>query len=235
MHDPTAEAPAAECWRQVAEAYVTDAWQEFGYATWAEYLAGEWDLGELSADQQRAIAQLLYDAGMPMVAIAVTLRVNRRLVPQYVQGRSRRGAPPAPELPDDELEARAGALYGGGMPMVDIAATLRVNRQRLPALIPARGRRGTPYSAGVYVIGSPQFRPVKIGKGNPAERLAELQTGNPFPLVILWTGPGELALEQALHARFAAYRVRGEWFEFPADQDPVAAVAQAAQELAAVA
>lgn len=69
-------------------------------------------------------------------------------------------------------------------------------------------------------------------QGNLADRLAEAQTGNPFPpRVILWTGPG-LTLEQALHARFEVYRLRGERFEFPADQDSVVAVVQAVQELA---
>ncbi|MGW2938520.1 GIY-YIG nuclease family protein [Streptomyces sp. NPDC001156] len=42
-------------------------------------------------------------------------------------------------------------------------------------------------------------------------------------------------MEQALHARFEAYRVRGEWFEFPAGQDPVALVARAVGELSAAA
>lgn len=79
------------------------------------------------------------------------------------------------------------------------------------------------------LVRHPGIRP---SPGNLADRLAEAQTGNPFPpRVILWTGPG-LTLEQALHARFEVYRLRGERFEFPADQDSVVAVVQAVQELA---
>lgn len=56
---------------------------------------------------------------------------------------------------------------------------------------------------------------VKIGHtaGDEAEtRRKALQTGNPSELVVLATMPGERADETALHQRFAAARVAGEWF-----------------------
>lgn len=65
----------------------------------------------------------------------------------------------------------------------------------------------------VYVIRCEQF--VKIGKTTQqANRLAALQTANPFDLVtvaIIQPDDGD-ELERELHKRFARYRHRGEWF-----------------------
>jgi hypothetical protein len=68
----------------------------------------------------------------------------------------------------------------------------------------------------VYLIGSPDHHFVKVGYAtNPQTRLVELQMGSPFPLVLLDTVTGGLALEQLLHAHFADRYQRGEWFAFP--------------------
>lgn len=83
----------------------------------------------------------------------------------------------------------------------------------------------------VYVIGSLVVRPVKIGvSDDPEERLDDLQTGSPVPLVLLWQVHGGQRLESMLHERFAAYRTHGEWFDF-GDDDPVLTVAEEAARL----
>lgn len=55
---------------------------------------------------------------------------------------------------------------------------------------------------------------IKIGYtgGNPHVRIAALQTGNPRPLRLLVAIHGEATDEASMHARFAAFRVGGEWF-----------------------
>jgi len=80
----------------------------------------------------------------------------------------------------------------------------------------------------VYLIGSTETRPVKIGVANdPAGRLADLQIGSPVRLHIMWQTRGATKLEHALHAYFAPYRLHGEWFDFE-DENPAALVATAA-------
>ena len=57
---------------------------------------------------------------------------------------------------------------------------------------------------------------IKIGwtSGNPKKRLQALQTGESEPLKLLATQTGTASQEQALHVRFAAFKVGGgsEWF-----------------------
>lgn len=55
---------------------------------------------------------------------------------------------------------------------------------------------------------------IKIGwtRGPVDGRLCTIQTGNPRTLVLLTAMRGALKDEQALHRRFAAHRVSGEWF-----------------------
>ncbi len=57
-------------------------------------------------------------------------------------------------------------------------------------------------------------RASKIGytKGTAEQRCAELQIGCPAPLVVLGSVPGSLAMEHALHERFAHLRTTSEWF-----------------------
>jgi DNA-binding XRE family transcriptional regulator len=59
---------------------------------------------------------------------------------------------------------------------------------------------------------------VKIGYGGEVHRRIEsLQTASPERLTVLGIMQGEQADELALHARFAQYRLRGEWFTLSAD------------------
>lgn len=55
---------------------------------------------------------------------------------------------------------------------------------------------------------------IKIGWGKePLKRLAGIQVHNHLPVRLLGTIPGDQATEREMHARFAAYRLRGEWFQ----------------------
>ena len=54
---------------------------------------------------------------------------------------------------------------------------------------------------------------VKIGfSRSPLQRLAELQTGCPILLRLMFTIFGDETTESNLHRRFSEYAVRGEWF-----------------------
>lgn len=83
-------------------------------------------------------------------------------------------------------------------------------RTMLDAAFSTLMREGT-----IYVIQALADSPVKIGftgSENTAPRLAELQTGNPYPLRVLVTARGTPDQERAAHAALAADRLTGEWF-----------------------
>jgi hypothetical protein len=64
----------------------------------------------------------------------------------------------------------------------------------------------------VYFIGDDRDR-VKIGvAADPLSRLRQLQTSSPVRLVLLAADRAYLEAERALHRRFAASRLSGEWF-----------------------
>jgi len=76
----------------------------------------------------------------------------------------------------------------------------------------------------VYVVGANDCRPVKIGKANSVqERLRGLQTGSPFQLEVRLSVQAPAVLETDLHAYFAAFRIKGEWFDF-GQCDPITEV-----------
>lgn len=65
----------------------------------------------------------------------------------------------------------------------------------------------------VYFIGNERRRLVKIGTSDaPGSRLITLQAGTVDELRLLALVPGDERYEAALHARFAEFRVGGEWF-----------------------
>jgi hypothetical protein len=83
-----------------------------------------------------------------------------------------------------------------------------------PVRLAAAGIVKRDKSRRVYFIQPTGGGLIKIGmSSNPRERLNLLQTGCPVELRILGTLPGGQPLELELHQRFAAHRVRGEWFE----------------------
>jgi hypothetical protein len=82
----------------------------------------------------------------------------------------------------------------------------------------------------VYVIGSPNARPVKIGRSTDLlHRLGEIQNHCPIDLRVRWFEPGGASLETALHRTFKMQRMHGEWFDF-GQADPVAMVISASAQ-----
>ncbi|WP_371674874.1 GIY-YIG nuclease family protein [Streptomyces sp. NBC_01276] len=74
----------------------------------------------------------------------------------------------------------------------------------------------------------------KIGRAaHVGNRVAQLQTGQPMTLTVLLDSVGDY--EAALHGRFDAQRVRGEWFDLTVLGDPVRLVLAALAALAALA
>lgn len=89
----------------------------------------------------------------------------------------------------------------------------------------------------IYVIGSDQFDPVKIGISSaPINRCASLQIGNPFPLRImqayLLSKNESTFLEWNIHVvlKGMGFGVSGEWFDLTADE-AMAVIQKCAQNL----
>lgn len=83
-----------------------------------------------------------------------------------------------------------------------------------------------------YLIAAEGSPLVKIGLAkSPTARMAVLQTGQPMTLSLLWTCEGDY--ERQLHRRFAAQRMRGEWFDLTSLGDPVAVITAALDEVKA--
>jgi hypothetical protein len=92
--------------------------------------------------------------------------------------------------------------------------------RRLPdTLFPDTPRPLPPLSPGIVYILHAQGTPrIKIGYTSALTvRLETLQTASPYPLRVLRSIPTQyaVALEAALHRRYASYRKHGEWFELP--------------------
>lgn len=67
----------------------------------------------------------------------------------------------------------------------------------------------------VYFIMCADTHRCKIGftKGDPQKRLKSLQTGCPGELSVVVRHPGTSETEARLHRKFAASKIRGEWFD----------------------
>ena len=65
-------------------------------------------------------------------------------------------------------------------------------------------------------IGGPYLTHVKIGytKKDPLRRMADLQTGCPFEMIMLGYVFGVIDRERELHDVLRDYRCCGEWFEY---------------------
>jgi hypothetical protein len=73
----------------------------------------------------------------------------------------------------------------------------------------------------IYFVRDPGHDAVKIGYSADAwRRLSKIQSDSPGKLIVEAVAAGEVADERALHQRFAAARMRGEWFRW---SGPVAA------------
>jgi hypothetical protein len=92
----------------------------------------------------------------------------------------------------------------------DAGTPFRGTRDRLEVWL----ERHRPISQSVvYIVGPPGCRKVKIGYASDfATRLTSLQIASPEKLIVRALIPGTIDLERDLHKRFAADRIRGEWF-----------------------
>lgn len=71
----------------------------------------------------------------------------------------------------------------------------------------------------LYIIQCQQY--YKIGVANDVEsRLAQLSTGNPFPLEVkvIYEFENAEIVERAIHQKLKDKRIRGEWFELSYDE-----------------
>ncbi len=76
--------------------------------------------------------------------------------------------------------------------------------------------RITVYFFQIEIDGLPG--PIKIGKCSSPDRvrlrLCGVQIGSPWPMKVLGVIPSAPSdMEERLHAKFASFRMRGEWFE----------------------
>jgi len=75
-------------------------------------------------------------------------------------------------------------------------------------------RRTTGY---VYIAQSGDYCKIGFTSHSPADRISQLQTGNPHPVKLVGMIPGTMRDEERLHAEFADKQVRGEWFALTPD------------------
>lgn len=83
------------------------------------------------------------------------------------------------------------------------------------------GKWGANDNSGfIYLAQASQTQWCKIGMSKqPYKRMQSLQTGSPLEIILIhriYTFDA-IALEKSLHEYFDAYRVRGEWFDLPAE------------------
>lgn len=113
----------------------------------------------------------------------------------------------------DELVA------AGCIERVDNGDNLRARFVRVlpPIGVVGEGRDDVPRgrSGDVYVLRAPTGS-IKIGfSANLRERIQQLQKETGQPLVILRAFRGVIGDELALHRRYAAHRIRGDWYALP--------------------
>lgn len=99
---------------------------------------------------------------------------------------------------------------------VEVAPGLHVKRNALPAFHLALEHLQTAKpdvpTCSIYFVQAASG-PIKIGMAKNADRrVRELRTSSHEPLTLLASFSGEPAIERALHRRFAALRLSGEWF-----------------------
>jgi hypothetical protein len=95
------------------------------------------------------------------------------------------------------------------------AADVRYDMSKLELVVPLPEDT----TGVVYFIVCRETERCKIGftKGDPLKRLRNMQTGAAGELRLLAAQPGNIETERALHERFAAQNVHGEWFDVTDD------------------
>ncbi|CCJ07032.1 Hypothetical protein BN69_1581 [Methylocystis sp. SC2] len=64
----------------------------------------------------------------------------------------------------------------------------------------------------VYVAGYDHYVKIGFSAASRGARILSLQTSAPKEIKVYKYLPGDIALERALHRKFARYRLKGEWF-----------------------
>lgn len=100
---------------------------------------------------------------------------------------------------------------------LDLATSLLIQPTLQPALPPRKAKTPAPALARgfayLYLMRNNRNGYYKIGYSkNPSAREITLQSEEPDITLIRWW-PGTRFDETALHAKFAAQRIRGEWFK----------------------
>jgi hypothetical protein len=116
--------------------------------------------------------------------------------------------------------------FVSGRRLIKVASYMELIRASLDSVTPPRlraeksrrvkksRRKMTTRNSFVYFMGGDDGY-VKIGfSNNPHKRLRGVQIGSASPVRLLAMLRGDRNDEDSLHKRFAAYRVRGEWFRF---------------------
>ncbi|MFJ3507831.1 GIY-YIG nuclease family protein [Streptomyces luteogriseus] len=135
----------------------------------------------------------------------------------------------SPSLKPIDEEFRKWAYAREGIPYPESTPPL-VEPAAAPPAPTSKPMKSTK-AASTYLLGIDGSPLVKIGHttASPKSRMASLQTGLPMQLSLLWSCEGDF--ESDLHVHFAAYRVRGEWFDLTPLGDPVDAVKAAVAEI----
>lgn len=69
----------------------------------------------------------------------------------------------------------------------------------------------------IYLAKCGDYYKIGFTSGDVSKRISALQTGNPIPIQLVGTIPGDQKTETALHVRFSEKRVQGEWFTLDDD------------------
>lgn len=118
----------------------------------------------------------------------------------------------------DLEESPAHTTFSGGLlSNANGSATSETPLEQALLQTPRAGARETGLCDSlVYAIQAAWGGPVKVGlvldRRQLKQRLSALQTGNPYPLAVIWTKAGGRELERALHTYFDGSRLSGEWF-----------------------
>lgn len=66
----------------------------------------------------------------------------------------------------------------------------------------------------IYFVQAGKNGPIKIGQTSNGveDRIAQLQSGCPYELKLLWLYTGDDFTESEIHGRFRQEKIRGEWF-----------------------
>jgi hypothetical protein len=131
----------------------------------------------------------------------------------------------AQTMSPEQLRGAAEALVLGGGPKLKIERSDDLPRKPRPWY---EIGRPIPNPGVVYFIDCDRY--TKIGHAqNVDQRMAGIETANPFPLVLWAVVPGDFKLEREIHTKLAERRHRREWFILT--EDDKAAIREAVIEL----